>query len=287
MNEETRAVQTETDDEWGDIAIDETDIVADEAEEPDAAPETDTADPQDAKGDAAETAETKPEAEKGADQFTLKHLDEVRTVSREEIIPLAQKGMDYDRVRQKLDGITAEKETLAGEKAKADETVAFLTELAKDSGFANADAFIDELKADAISRREGIDITLARGRVTLERREKALAEKERQTAEAAKAPPPEDTSAETEKRRTQEAAEFAAEYPDIKAADIPKEVWDGVVKGDSLLNAYRKFENAKLKAELASRKKAEENKAKSAGSRQTVGQTTAQDEIDKIWYDED
>lgn len=35
--------------------------------------------------------------------FTLKHLDEVSTVSREKVIELAQKGLDYDRVRAKLD----------------------------------------------------------------------------------------------------------------------------------------------------------------------------------------
>jgi hypothetical protein len=31
--------------------------------------------------------------------FTLKHLGEVRTVGRDEVIALAQKGLDYDRIR--------------------------------------------------------------------------------------------------------------------------------------------------------------------------------------------
>ncbi len=41
----------------------------------------------------------------GADgeSFTLKHLDEVKNVSREEVITLAQKGLDYDRIRTRLD----------------------------------------------------------------------------------------------------------------------------------------------------------------------------------------
>jgi hypothetical protein len=35
--------------------------------------------------------------------FTLKHLDEVRTVGRDEVVRLAQQGMDYDRVRSERD----------------------------------------------------------------------------------------------------------------------------------------------------------------------------------------
>lgn len=37
------------------------------------------------------------------EDFTLKHLGETHRVSREEVITLAQKGMDYDRIRQKHD----------------------------------------------------------------------------------------------------------------------------------------------------------------------------------------
>ena len=42
------------------------------------------------------------DAEPKADQFTLKHLDEVKVVGRDEVVSLAQKGMDYDRIRGKL-----------------------------------------------------------------------------------------------------------------------------------------------------------------------------------------
>jgi hypothetical protein len=45
----------------------------------------------------------------GSDQsFTLKHLSEVRTVGRDEVITLAQKGLDYDRIRGKYDAAVAE-----------------------------------------------------------------------------------------------------------------------------------------------------------------------------------
>ena len=35
--------------------------------------------------------------------FLLRHMDTERTVTEEEIVPLAQKGLDYDRIRQKYD----------------------------------------------------------------------------------------------------------------------------------------------------------------------------------------
>lgn len=272
MNEETKAVQT-ADDEWGDIEIDETDIVADKAEEQDAAPENDTADQQDAEGENAEAAETDTEAEREADQFTLKHLDEVRTVSREEIIPLAQKGMDYDRIRQKLDDLTAEK-------SRADQSLSILSELAGAAGFSDVNAFLDEVKAERLSKAEDMDMAAARSRVALERREKALADREaalnaeKQTAETAR------TEAD---RRNREALAFAGEYPDVKPTDIPPEVWEDVKKGETLVGAYRKYENAKLKAALAAKEKEAENRAKSAGSRQGDGPLTKQDEIDLIW----
>ena len=43
------------------------------------------------------------EGAKGEETFPLKYMDEIRTVNREEVTTLAQKGMDYDRVRSERD----------------------------------------------------------------------------------------------------------------------------------------------------------------------------------------
>lgn len=50
--------------------------------------------------DGGEEIQETPETGEG---YTLRHLDEVKTVGRDEVIALAQKGLDYDRVRSKLD----------------------------------------------------------------------------------------------------------------------------------------------------------------------------------------
>ena len=64
-----------------------------------------TADP----GENADRQDAAEEVREGAetDLFTLKHLDERRTVNREEVIALAQKGLDYDRIRAKYDALRA------------------------------------------------------------------------------------------------------------------------------------------------------------------------------------
>jgi DNA repair exonuclease SbcCD ATPase subunit len=50
-------------------------------------------------------------------------------------------------------------------------------------------------------------------------------------------------------------AEFLEAYPEFqdpqKANEIPPEVWQAVQKGERLLNAYARYENQRLKAEMA------------------------------------
>ncbi len=60
------------------------------------------------KTETGDTAETGAEAKESDPTFALKHLDEVKTVGRDEVVSLAQKGMDYDRIREKLDAATTE-----------------------------------------------------------------------------------------------------------------------------------------------------------------------------------
>ena len=55
-----------------------------------------------------------PKAEKAAEaeSFTLRHLGEERSVGRDELIALAQKGLDYDRIRGKLGDASRQIESL-------------------------------------------------------------------------------------------------------------------------------------------------------------------------------
>ncbi len=56
--------------------------------------------------------DTKPEKPAEAESFTLRHLGETKNVGREELIALAQKGLDYDRIRGKLGDASLRLESL-------------------------------------------------------------------------------------------------------------------------------------------------------------------------------
>lgn len=269
-------------DDWDDM--DFSDIVDDEtampeADEPDeeAAEETATEEPAEAdQPNAEETeepSEIEPEQEVQAqtDQFELKHLDEVRTVGREEVITLAQKGMDYDRIRGKLD----ERE------GKEAEAFSFLESLAKEQGMTIED-FMDSTKASLKAKRDGIDYNAALQAVKMERREAAIAKKEKelQSQQEQKA-----QADEADRRRQQDIADFRKAYPDVDGKSIPKEVWADVSKGMSLLNAYAKFDNARIREELEAERKNAENARKAAGSKANSGKTKV-DPFDALWYDD-
>lgn len=63
-------------------------------------------------------------------------------------------------------------------------------------------------------------------------------------------------------KQEQDFQEFLEAYPDIKAEDIPKEVWEDHAKGKTLVDAYSRHENKKLKEQLSALKKNEENTKK-------------------------
>lgn len=273
-------------DEFDDLDdIDFSDIVDDETamsdgDEPDNEPKSEEPAAEDAAEadqpnaeEAEEPSKGEPEqnAEAQTDQFELKHLDEVRTVGREEVIALAQKGMDYDRIRGKLD----ERE------GKEAEAFSFLEGLAKEQGMTVED-FMDSTKASLKAKRDGVDYNAALQAVKMERREAALAKKEKelQNQQAQKA-----QADEADRRRQQDIADFRAAYPDVDGKSIPKEVWTDVAKGMSLLNAYAKFDNARIREELEAERKNAENARKAAGSKSDSGKTKI-DPFDAAWYDD-
>ena len=75
---------------------------------------------------AAEAVTMQPGAEE-AGEFRLKHLDAEYTVDRDKVIELAQKGLDYDRVRAKLETARDELSGLRAEAERAGVDVAALS----------------------------------------------------------------------------------------------------------------------------------------------------------------
>lgn len=282
MEDNLVMTETEVEDSWDDIDF------SDLSEEIGSAEEDTEETVEEGESPEAPEADQQTEAEEQAtDSFTLKHMDEVRTVSREEIVPLAQKGMDYDRIKGQLD--TARNDLKDYEKVKADlgkrnEQLQYLEELAKEQNM-SLDELIENTQVQVMHRKTGKDMEVCRGIVANERRARELQAQQAKTAEAA----------DTKAKRDADIAEFMKAYPELASdpKNVPNEVWEAVNKGESLLNAYRAYEVKALRAELeqqkaaaAEEKRKQENKSRSTGSQKTKGTKTA-DPFDALWYNGD
>ena len=213
-----------------------------------------------------ESEEPQPETP-DQDYLELKHFDEVKKVNKEEAKVLAQKGMDYDRIRGKLDEAN-------GNLAKLQKYEDFLNELK--GGFASIDDLMDDTRARIIADKEGItrDQALECVRSANQRNEQAQQQVQL------------DRNAVYEQIRRESLTAFLEAYPGVKAADIPQEVWDDMKVTNSLIASYAKYEAKKLAQENAVLKKNAENKARSTGSMKSAGKPQ-RDEIDAMWYEDD
>ena len=259
--------QTMTDDDDG-FDMDETDGEEVEADQQN----TDEADVLGA-ADAADTAETKEQTEEQktetADQrFTLKHLDEVREVSRDEVIALAQKGMDYDRKTKNLS-------------EQIEEYEAFLKELAEPVGL-DIEQLMDSTRArlfKAKEAKEGREISdtdallkVQRDRASRQKQKKIEAETTAQQQKEA-----------AEKERNAMLTRFVEIYPEVKATDIPQSVWAEVNKTGNLVEAFALHENKQLRDKIAVLEQNTKNAARSTGSRKSAGASKPKDPFDDIW----
>lgn len=272
------------DEEWGDAPADDDDF--DLSDEPEAAepedqreeadePEETEAAPEEAPETEPEQAEEPAAEEKPEDQrFHLKHNGEEHDVDTAEVVALAQKGLDYDRVRQERDTFKEQHPTF-----KAYES--FLTELAEASG-TDIPGLMEQTRATLLvqkAKAEGKELSEAAAIAQIRAESRKAAEKP-----AAEEPKPEKTpEQEQEEQRKANVAAFVKAYPGVKAEDIPKEVWEDCFRTGDLAGAYARWENRKLKAENEQLKQNQKNKERSTGSRRSAGATSPKDAFDEGW----
>ena len=188
---------------------------------------------------------------------------------------LAQKGMDYDRIRGKLDEANAVN-------AKLQKYESFLKELQGD--FATIDDLMNDTRARVLSDKEGISYEDAVAKVKA-----ANQQAEQKAQEQAK---PQITKEDIlEQMRQDSITAFISKYPTVKADTIPKEVWDDMQITNNLVASYERYTQTqaqiqKLKSENETLKKNAENKARSTGSMKSAGKPQ-KDELDALWYEDD
>ena len=218
------------------------------------------------------------------DTFSLKYMGEEKSFTREEVVPLAQKGMDYDRVKGQLEearNSLKEYEQIKGDLAKRNDQLYWLEELAKEQN-QTLDDLIEVTQAQVMARKTGQNIEVCKGIVKNQRLERELKARESKLNA---------TTDQNEKIKSDIDA-FMKAYPDLAAdpKNLPQEVWDAVKAGEPLLNAYRAYEIKQLRAQLEQQKAEAEkklqkeiNKSRSTGSMSTKGKKTEDDFFDSLW----
>lgn len=227
-----------------------------------------------------EQAEGKEGSSDQSDSYELKYFGETRTVNRDEVIKLAQQGMDYPRIREKWDGIKDDVPKLRMYEG-------FLKELAESRG-GDIEALIDETRTRSLmakAKAEGKELTAsAAAAQAVQARMKAMEPEEAKQEKA--------REEERQAQRQASVARFMKVYPDVKGEDIPKKVWDDAEAMGDLTAAYIKYnsaklseENERLKRELEQAKQHQKNKERSMGSSQSVGSGATKDPFDEGWDD--
>ena len=207
----------------------------------------------------AETVDARPQT------WELRHMGEVRQANEAEMVALAQKGLDYDRVRSQYDEFKPVME--------------MVNRFANQQGL-NTKDYISMLRAQA-KQAEGLSEADARRSVELEDREAvvAAAEAERQAQQDAMAQA-QRAEAEAASRRQADIQEFQQTFPEA-AKDpnsIPPQVWADVRNGSSLVAAYARYavqqarqDAADAKRETASVQQNQRNAERSTGSMRSAG----------------
>ena len=272
-----------SDDGWGDD--DEAGETGSESEETEA-----DADQQDAEGTEGEktdgdATEEKAEGEKDkpdqAETYELRYLGETRTVNRDDVVKLAQQGMDYQRIREKWDAVKDDMPKLRMYEG-------FLKELADARG-GDIESLIDETRtrsliAQAEAKGERLSASAAAAQA-VQARMKAM--------EPAEAQKQADADEEARKARQASVDRFFSIYGrDIQAADIPDTVWAEAEKVGDLTIAYQRYlgekqeaELKKLRDELEQVKQQQKNRERSMGSSKSVGSAASKDSFMEGWDD--
>ena len=281
MNEnETTSVETYVDEDWGEISLDDlfTAEAEPEAEETTGEGTEENADPEANQQTGGEDEESHDDADT-AESFVLKHLGTEQTVGRDEVIALAQKGLDYSRIRDKL-------QTSETEKSEIAEKLSYFEKLADSQG-KTLDQFIEATAAALRADEKKIPYEDALREVQFEF-EKSKFAKEKTNWEKSRS----DTETE-ENTRQADIDAFMAKYPEAAAKpdSIPKEVWAEAEK-TSLTEAYGNYmakqkdaEIASLRKQLEQEKQYRKNKESSTGSQATDNSGEKDTFFEALWND--
>lgn len=228
-------------------------------------------------GEGSETTQAQQPPADAPKTWTLNHLGESRTVGEADMVVLAQKGLDYDRIRTKYD--------------ESRPVMELFNQFARKAGMTVPD-YVAYIRTQA-KKATGMSEADAKRTVELEDREAAVAAKEDAEAQrrnAANQAAAAQQSADA--RRRADVLEFQKIFPDVARdpKSIPQEVWAEVRGGTTLTAAYTRYALAQAKAaQQAAEHKAEaaaqnqKNAARTTGSMKSAGNSAGKDPFLEGW----
>lgn len=190
--------------------------------------------------------------------WNLRYMDDVRQVGESDMVSLAQKGLDYDRIRTRYDESKPVMELFGSFAQQAGMTIP---------------EYVAHIRTQA-KQAQGLSEPEARREVALEDREAVVAAAEAQRQALANAQQSEAAARQREDaRRMADIQRFQEKFPDVARdpKSIPQEVWEKVRSGVSLVESYQDYLLAQ--AETA-RAEAEQRAAASAQNQTNAVRTT-------------
>ena len=173
----------------------------------------------------------------------------------DELINNLQKGLNYDKVKNRNEN--NENVVMEYIESKAKEAGLSVEQYIKDvkeyelqMKKEKEENDLKELISSGLSEQVAREVLETRALRTYLKQEKEAIEQQKENQRL-------------EKERDKEYEDFLKAYPDIKAAEIPAEVFEAAKEGTTLLNAYRAYENKLLKEKI---KQIEQNNKNASSS---------------------
>ena len=199
----------------------------------------------------------------GAETFTLKYKGQEEQYTREQLLELAQKGRDYDGLREDRDRLRDHHPAL-----ELIDRYAARNNMTREQYLEFAQRRADEDEAAPVVRQlmeagtpEAVARELALRRLQ-ETRGQARRQQEQQAAQTREE---QQRNAEAEKQAGYRALVDYANQNGIDLSKLPQEVLRDINAGMKPLEAYLRYENASLRLERSQREQNEKNKDKNPG----------------------
>ena len=199
----------------------------------------------------------------GAETFTLKYKGQEEQYTREQLMELAQKGRDYDGLREDRDRLRDHHPAL-----ELIDRYAARNNMTREQYLEFAQRRADEDEAAPVVRQlmeagtpEAVARELALRRLQ-ETRGQARRQQEQQAAQTREE---QQRNAEAEKQAGYRALVAYASQTGIDLSKLPQEVLRDINAGMKPLEAYLRYENASLRLERSQREQNEKNKDKNPG----------------------